>query len=283
MVSLASNHNASQPRGFYGFSTDHVGINAAEPDDDDLIVDHIQLISGPETAHKPMNTTWAIVLAKILYIALGVSAYIIPLEYCKNSLPGGKCDKEAFSLTQYIHGGMWFVLFALDRYFHLKHEESRLHGYLEFYRKTRNIRRIPVVINSLANAVMVIVVQVLDNYCSEDDGCHKLSKANYVQILVSIECALALISLLIYLVHTVKFNYKKPLPDVAQEGHLSHFGAAGSDLGYRNEGHDDQVLEKQADMIRYLKQHTEVLAKRNLALTEEIYRLKSQRQSKMVR
>ncbi|BFZ25579.1 hypothetical protein BsWGS_28618 [Bradybaena similaris] len=280
MVSLAS--NAVQPRGSYGFSNDRIGINASEPDDD-LIVDHIQLISGPETSHKPINTTWAIVLAKILYIALGVSAYIIPMEYCKNSQPSSTCDKQAFSLIQYIHGGMWFVLFALDRYFHLKHEENRLHGYLEFYRKTRNIRRIPVLINSLANAVMVILVQVMDNYCMEDASCFKLSKANYVQILVSIECVLALIFLLIYLVHTVKFNHSKPLPDVTQEGHMANFGAASSDLGYRNESHDDQVLEKQADMIRYLKQHTEALAKRNLSLTEEVYRLKGQRHAQLVR
>ena len=47
-------------------------------------------------------------------------------------------------------------------------------------------------------------------------------------------------------------------------------------LFFRDENYSDQVLEKQADMIRYLKQHNSQLGKRILAITAENNALKSQ-------
>lgn len=45
----------------------------------------------------------------------------------------------------------------------------------------------------------------------------------------------------------------------------------------RDDSYSDQVLERQADMIRYLKQHNVQLGKRLLALTEENSMLKANR------
>ena len=47
-------------------------------------------------------------------------------------------------------------------------------------------------------------------------------------------------------------------------------------LFFRDENYSDQVLEKQADMIRYLKQHNSQLGKRILAITAENNAMKSQ-------
>uniref|UniRef100_A0A0B6ZSY9 Transmembrane protein 192 n=1 Tax=Arion vulgaris TaxID=1028688 RepID=A0A0B6ZSY9_9EUPU len=274
MVSLSN--NAAHSRSLYGFSDDHVAINSAQPDDD-LIIDHIELISGPEMVNRPIRTTWAILLAIVIYVGLVISAYIIPLE-CGNNISSRICGEDPLSLILYIHGGIWFTFFGLDRYFHLKHKKNRLNGYLNFYRKTQNVRRMPILINSCANAVMVVLVKVLDSHCSRD-SCSKLSQIQWIQIVISIECSAALIFLMVYLVQTVMFNNKKALPDVTQDELSTGVGTAysDSDLGFRNESYDDQVMEKQADMIRYLKKHTEMLAKRNLTLTEEIYQLKRNR------
>lgn len=46
---------------------------------------------------------------------------------------------------------------------------------------------------------------------------------------------------------------------------------------WRDDSYSDQVLERQADMIRYLKQHNVQLGKRLLALTEENSMLKANR------
>ncbi|XP_012945203.1 transmembrane protein 192-like [Aplysia californica] len=270
MVSLAN--NAGHSGGYFGFSDDRPTINSMGSDDE-LIVDHIELVSGHEMVHKPMRTTWAIWLAKILYVLLGVSAYVVPIV-CSNCT----CGEDPISLTLYIHGGMWFILLLLDRFLHQRHDKSRLQGYLEFYRKTRNIRRLPFMINSCANAIMVVMIKVLDSHCNPDTGrCLFLNKTRYIQILVSIECAVALVVLFVYFAWTVKFNSKKALPDVHQEELMTSFVNTATDLGYRNGNEIDQVMEKQADMIRYLRQHSENLARRNLSLTEEVNRLKGVR------
>ncbi|XP_059142631.1 transmembrane protein 192-like [Physella acuta] len=272
MVSLSNQNTGS----YFGFSDNRSAMYSTNSSDDDLIVDHIELISGPEINHRSIKTTWAIVLAKILYIALTVSAYLVPFFCGEANL---KCGEDSISLTLYIHGGMWFILFGLDKYFLMKHNESRLNGYLDFYRTTQNLRRMPFMINSCANAVIVVVMKILDNHCGQDGKCTFLNKIIYIQIVVSVECAMALIFLVIYLVHTVKFNNKKALPDVTQEELMTSFvnSHSSADLGFRNENYKDQVMEKQADMIRYLRQHTETLAKKNLTLQGEINKLKGVR------
>ncbi|CAL1544622.1 unnamed protein product [Lymnaea stagnalis] len=271
MVSLSSQN--THAGGYFGFSDDRPTLYSTNTADDDLIIDHIELVASPEMSHKPIRTAWAIILAKILYVALCVSAYLVPL-FCDSN----QCGEDSISLTMYIHGGMWFVLFFLDRYLLAKHNESRMNGYLDFYRKTRNIRRVPFMINSCANAIGVIVLKVLDQHCGKVQ-CKFLKTTTYIQILVSAECAIAIIVLIVYLVHTVRFNQKKALPDVTQEELMTSFvnSHSSADVGYRNENYIDQVMEKQADMIRYLRQHTENLARRNLALQGEINKMKGMR------
>lgn len=275
MVSLGNHRNSG---GYFGFGDEHPAINS---NDDELIVDHIELVSEPEIKHQPIQTTWAIVFMKLVYIGLGVSAYVLPM-LCSIQL----CGQDSISLTLYIHGGMWFVLLILDRYLAMKHRESRLNGYLDFYRKTQNIRAVPFQINSCANALMVILTKLLDNLCHayKESDCHLLSKIRYIQILISVECVLALIVLCVYLVRTISFNRRKALPDVSQDELVTSFANShnSADIGSRNENYIDQVMEKQADMIRYLKQHTEALARRNLALTEEIGRIRGLRRDNSV-
>ncbi|BFZ13706.1 hypothetical protein BsWGS_16745 [Bradybaena similaris] len=270
MVSLSNDR--LQSGGYFGFSDDH-----AANSDDDLIVDHIELAIGPEITHRPVNISWAIILADVVFVGLVISAYLIPLQ-C--DVKDRACGEDPLSLTMYIHGGMWFILFAVDRYLQHKHDESRLFGYLDFYRQTRNLRRMPLFINSCANAVLVIVVRVLDSHCDSKGNCRFLNKTHYIQILISIECMLALLILIIYLVHVMKFNKKKALPDITQSGPSYESSYLTSDVGYRNASdYFYEVLEKQADMIRYLQQHTEMLARRNLTLTDEIKRSKRLQQN----
>ncbi|GFO34316.1 transmembrane protein 192 [Plakobranchus ocellatus] len=273
MVSLGDTRNS---RGYFGFSEEHAVINSG---DEELIVDHIELVADPEMKHKPIRTTWAILFIKLIYIVLGVSAYVVP-TLCSIK----RCVLDPLSLTLYIHGGMWFVLFLMNRLLVVKHNESRLNGYLDFYRRTRSIRAVPFEINSCANALMVILIKLLDHFCYDDGKCDVLSKMRFVQILVSVECVLALIVLCVYFVRTVKFNRRKALPDVTQDELLTSFvnSHSSADIGSRNENYIDQVMEKQADMIRYLRQHSEALARRNLALTEEMGRIRGLRRDNVL-
>ncbi|KAH9503795.1 hypothetical protein Btru_066647 [Bulinus truncatus] len=267
MVSLSTQNTHSG--GYFGFSEDHL-VNVSTNSDEELIIDHIELVSNQDILYKPIKTTWAIVYEKILFICLCASVFVIP-HFCG----ADTCGEDAISLTMYIHGGMWFILLGLDRYLLVKHNESRLNGYLQFYRKTKNIRSLPFFINSCTNALIVIIIKGLDHHFVSKEGCNFSSKSLYIQILVAVESGIALIVLTAYFVLTVRFNHNKSPPDVTQEEIMTSFvnSQSYSEIGYRNENYIEQVMEKQADMIRYLRQHSETLARRNLILQEEVKKL----------
>ena len=73
------------------------------------------------------------------------------------------------------------------------------------------------------------------------------------------------------------FNKLKPQPDVTREEWLSPFTqdsyASGGEVGYRQRGSNlAELLEKQADLIRYLRDH-------NVKLSHQMMLLASQRRA----
>ena len=62
------------------------------------------------------------------------------------------------------------------------------------------------------------------------------------------------------------------MPDVQEEEAAVGFLPAhsGSEIGFRDETFLDEVLEKQADMIKYLKQHNVHLGKKIIHLQNQI-------------
>ena len=54
-----------------------------------------------------------------------------------------------FALLISIHVGLWLVILMIDRYLHYHHRMLRAFGYLDFYTRTKDIRRMPLWILSL--------------------------------------------------------------------------------------------------------------------------------------
>lgn len=266
MVSLS---NESRRSGGYFFNED-TAIN--HHDEEELTPDTLPLSSEFDPPFRKLPTVFAIVLHLIVVILLQISIIVLPIK-----CPKKDCGTEATSIIVYIHGALWFVHLALDRYYRHHHNKSRQNGYLEFYRRTRHIRRIPLNVNSCANAVVLVLLRILDDLCPKSEKCLELSKANYLLIVITIEVVITVAFLVFYLVKTKKFNDTKAPPDVAQDEMLTSFmhSSASSEIGYRDDQYTDQVLEKQADMIRYLKHHNVQLGKRILALSAENNALKS--------
>ncbi|XP_041940031.1 transmembrane protein 192 isoform X3 [Alosa sapidissima] len=75
------------------------------------------------------------------------------------------------------------------------------------------------------------------------------------------------------LVKVVRFNMEKLSPDINQEEHFHTYLSSGShahtETGFRDGSSLEEVVEKQADLIEYLKQHNTLLSKRILALTAQ--------------
>ncbi|CAH1797141.1 unnamed protein product, partial [Owenia fusiformis] len=271
MVSLG-NENGRRGNGAYFFDLES---SITAPDHEELLQDQTVLSADLDPPFRKINTTWAIVMQLILMICLGVAAGVLP-EVCTERL----CGMSPYSYVIYAHAVMWFIIVLLDRYLRLQHYYSRTNGYLEFYRKTRRIRRVPFMVLSGGNAMLVVVLKVLEDYCpmkhiDPRQSCPglPLSRSNYIQVLVSIEVIISTVCLIIYLVQTVRFNSHAHAPDVHQDEMMTSFLQSQnntSDIGFRDEEYLDQVLEKQADMIRYLKQHNAHLGQKIMKLTQQL-------------
>lgn len=78
--------------------------------------------------------------------------YQIVVEICVFVIPlGGVCKASVcsnFSVLCYVHGGLWVVMLMFDFFYRIQHNKNRKLGYLEFYRKTRYIRRVPLLVSS---------------------------------------------------------------------------------------------------------------------------------------
>lgn len=237
----------------------------------------LSLVASTEQTGRKINTTWLIFLEIFILIAVWVCSFLLPVLCARD-----KCGTDPVALILYIVGGVWFLQLLFDRFYRNQHYRSRLYGYLSFYRRTRNIRRLPLTIASAGTACLLIVTQILSTKCEPDNlKCGPLDKDGYMQIVVSISCAIQIILLIIYSIRTISFNSSGASPDVNQEEMVTSFlqtNSVSSDVGFRDGGLLDQVLERQADMIRYLKQHNEQLSKKILVLSEENQSLKQLRQ-----
>ncbi|KAK3612080.1 hypothetical protein CHS0354_031150 [Potamilus streckersoni] len=262
MVSLSDESRRS--RGYF-FNEDS-GSSIQSRDTEELIIDpdafHSQLDSRP----RKIRTPFVIVLHMIIVITTWACVFVLP-AVCKDN---GKCGIDPFSLLVYISGGTWFLELLCDFFYRHQHYIIRLHGYLDFYRKTRNIHQIPLMIGSAVNSLLLVITQVLHDKC--DKTCSSLEPVDYLKIILSLRCFLQLVLLFLYMYRTVKFNRSEAFPDIYQDEMMTSFiqsQSNSSDIGFRDESYLDQILERQADVIRYLKQHNAQLGKRILTLTAE--------------
>lgn len=88
---------------------------------------------------------------------------------------------------------------CLCRVVQWRHQVLRRKGYLKFYRKMRNVRRIPFIIVSLINSVILLFVSLLYIFnvteCTSVKGLHSV---DFLYIIVGMELLLTLPCLIFY-------------------------------------------------------------------------------------
>ena len=86
--------------------------------------------------------------------------------------------------------------------------KSRRNGYLEFYRVTRLIRSLPLIIISAGNSILLVLVRILLKYCP-NNKCFSLSLTpeNILQIFVSAEFLMIFPILIYYLGNLEDFSF----------------------------------------------------------------------------
>ncbi|CAF5215456.1 unnamed protein product, partial [Rotaria magnacalcarata] len=80
--------------------------------------------------------------------------------------------------------------------YHYHQNLSRNDGYLDFYRRTRNLRRTPLIIISAGNAILVAMIKLLEDY---QTSILPLQPWHFLAILTTIEVVFILSVLSWYL------------------------------------------------------------------------------------
>ena len=105
---------------------------------------------------------------------------------------------------------------CLDPYLKKKHKENRIAGYLDFYLKTKNIRRAPFYLVSVGNFMLLIVTTILHDYCGgfalicrED----RFMKVDWLRGLITVECMTIMSLFSYYIIKMREFNRMQMPPD----------------------------------------------------------------------
>ncbi|CAL1601010.1 unnamed protein product [Knipowitschia caucasica] len=152
------------------------------------------------------------------------------------------------------------LLFTICVKYH--HRQVRSRGYLRFYRRVQEVIHMPLVFHSGGNALLLWILAA--------KMPQKLKTYLVLAVLV-VELLVALPCLMYYTVKVMQFNIQRAAPDVSQEEHLHSFSVTSvpTETGFREGSCLAEVVDKQADLIEYLKQHNKLLSRRLLNLTAQ--------------
>lgn len=224
---------------------------------------------------KPLNTVPAFSFHLLVTLALEVTAIVFAALHPNDR--SANC-REYFILI-YIHIGLWVVTLIVDQIARIKHYNLRMNGYLDFYKKTQLHHKLPLYVVSLWNAALLLIQAVMqhfypDNFAEKCLSGDVLSPVNYICAFVTVEFCVIFGINVNYILRVNKFNKIRPPPDVQKEewnACSSSETFAQGEMGYRQLG--DRVydfLEKQADMIRHLKDHNARLGEKLMILNAQI-------------
>ncbi|KAJ8339746.1 hypothetical protein SKAU_G00343790 [Synaphobranchus kaupii] len=228
------------------------------------------LDSAIKKEFQKLPTFWAALLLSIIHVAF-VCLSVVLAVYCSILQSNRtKCSDylrglQSHTVIVFAKVCLWLLLIAFERFVQRHHSGARSRGYLRFYRATRNLKSLPVFIHSAGNAAVLMVLSTQPLLA----GVKNLSVYLLLGVLglelLSVPC------LLLYSVRVQNFNRERPEPDVNQEershGYPSNAHPHCTETGFRDGSNLEDVVEKQADLIEYLKQHNSLLSKRILSLT----------------
>lgn len=229
------------------------------------------LTSQEEDNFQKLNTI-PIVSIPLLY---GVALEIVGIIFI-SLWPEEKNKCDTYFIYLYLHCFYWLIVMVADYIVKAKHHTLRIWGYLDFYQSTYQQIRTPLFIASLWNTCYLLLAVVLhhthkvnyEEYCRASEW---LTPINYIILLSTFEFMVIVPVYVNYIKRVMRFNRLRPLPDVKREEWLSSFTqdsyASSGEIGYHHRGSNlEELLEKQADLIRYLRDHNVKLSHRIMIL-----------------
>jgi len=267
--------------------------------------------SGGASDFSRLKTPLLLLLEILLFVGVLVAAFVLPRFLQRKEAPDVQPDYAIpYYILLYAQSMLWFVIFIIDRALWLQHRKVQMRGYLDFHRKNKTARQAPLIVVSLFNSLLLLAATLLQQFPLQSPeaafqtksgsalvtafnaAIHSLDKNNVVQMVVTVEVICALVPIFILLLRTMRFNGEALRPDVQQEDAMMQsavpgFGASiASDVGFRDaslvnvqEGDSvssRELIEKQADQIRYLKSQCANLSRKCLKFQAQIDSIREQ-------
>ncbi|XP_067592664.1 transmembrane protein 192 isoform X2 [Pseudorca crassidens] len=158
---------------------------------------------------------------------------------------------------------LWILHFLLERYIQYHHSKVRNRGYNKIYRSTRHLKSLALMIHSTGNTALLFLL-CLQHSFPEPSALY----LDLILATLAVELVCSLTCLLVYTVKIRKFNKAKPQPDVLEEEKIYAYPSnITSETGFRTLSSLEEIVEKQGDIIVYLKRHNALLSQRLLAFT----------------
>ncbi|XP_045073751.1 transmembrane protein 192 [Coregonus clupeaformis] len=202
-----------------------------------------------------------LILLEVAYVSLSVCvAVVCVLEVGREECVSVLGNVRGQSLVAMGKVCVWLCVLLFGVCVQHHHSRVRSRGYLRFYRETRTLKHLPLIIHSAGNAAVLVVLSA-DLSEAEHLPVYLLLGILGLELLVSLPC------LIIYTVRVVRFNRERAGPDISQDEQSNSYNT--TETGFREGSSLEEVVEKQADLIDYLKQHNTLLSKRLLNMTAQ--------------
>ncbi|KAF7244201.1 hypothetical protein EYD10_09642 [Varanus komodoensis] len=120
-------------------------------------------------------------------------------------------------------------------------------------------------LSSVGNAALLLILSAQHSFLN-----HNKMYLCFILGILSVELICTLICLVVYTVKVSNFNRAKPRPDVIEEEKIYAYpNHVTSEIGFRDTSSLEEIVEKQGDVIEYLRRHNAQLSKKLLAVTSQ--------------
>ncbi|XP_046853788.1 transmembrane protein 192-like isoform X1 [Xenia sp. Carnegie-2017] len=238
-------------------------IESVHTADDDLLTESNFLSPVVNRHHTVcLYLPWIACFEALLLVAYEVMIFVFSDVIMVTYLGG---INPPLSFLTLLHVLLWVLVMIVHILLDLQHHQLKLHGYLNFCHSTQILRNIEPVVLSCGNAILLVFFCTMEHAWAESSFHHY----HVPQILYSVEFLIMFPAIIFYIVKVMKFKRKYSLPDCYAAARENFVGMdVDGEIGYNDSAWPNGILEKQADMIRYLQQHNEFLSRRLLEQTQ---------------
>jgi len=234
--------------------------------------DRVPVLATTSTSQfRPLKTIPVFSIHLLISTAISLTGIILAIK-----LPNSKrC--EAYFTMLYLRAAFWFITLIINMIVKYHHEKLLLNGYIDFHKSMKVHKAIPFYVVTLWNNVIMFIQILIHHYYGENFAEHCIegffSPFIYITLFHITESFFLYIIIGSYIARVCKFNKSKLPPDALSNSFNDNSGSVGI---AHSQVRLQELVEKQADIISYLKDHNANLNKKLILLNAEIKLLRGE-------